>query len=59
VGGVTCPDRIVGVRVRYEESQLQATVKERGGRWDNVAKVWRMPYRLAVRLGLRSRVVKK
>ena len=53
------PDRIVGVQVRYEESELQATVRERGAKWDKLAKVWRMPYRMAVALGLQSRVVKK
>lgn len=50
---------IVGVRVRYEETSLQGEVKRRGAKWDKDAKLWRMPRRAAVSLGLGNRIVEK
>ena len=50
-------DRIVGVRVRFGETTLQKQVKDQGAKWDQPAKVWRMPYRAAVKLGLENRIV--
>ena len=52
-------DRMVAVRVRYEESSLRAVIRDRGAKWDQAGKVWRMPYRLAVSLGLKNRIVEK
>jgi hypothetical protein len=52
-------DQIVGVRVRYEETSLQEAVKVKGAKWDRDAKLWRMPYRVAARLGLTGRIVEK
>lgn len=52
-------DRIVGVRVRYEETSLQTAVKASGAKWDKPAKLWRLPYRVAVGLGLRERIIEK
>lgn len=53
------PERIVGVRVRWRETTLQAQVKEHGAKWDNLANVWRMPYAAAVKLGLKERIVRR
>ena len=52
-------DRVVGVRVHYEEAALQGAVKANGAKWDKAAKLWRMPHRVAVKLGLQSRIVEK
>lgn len=52
-------DRMVAVRVRYEEDSLRAVIRDRGAKWDHAAKVWRMPHRLAVGLGLKNRIVEK
>ena len=52
-------DRVVGVRVHYAEAALQGTVKANGAKWDSAAKLWRMPHRAAVKLGLQSRIVEK
>ena len=51
------PDRIVGIRVHYEETALRSTVRAKGAKWDRPAKLWRLPYRVAVRLGLRERII--
>ena len=50
-------DRIVGVKVRLEEGALRTQVKQHGAKWDSLAKVWRMPYRAALKLGLQDRIV--
>jgi hypothetical protein len=51
------PNRIVGIRVQFHESSLQSTVKAGGGKWDKPAKLWRLPYSVALALGLQDRVV--
>ena len=50
-------ERIVGVRVLYEETTLQSAVRASDATWDKPAKLWRMPYRVALGLGLRDRIV--
>lgn len=57
VAVVKRPNRIVGVRVEMHESSVQSTVKAGGGKWDKRAQVWRMPYSVALALGLQNRVV--
>lgn len=53
------PDRIVGVRIAYEEGSLQSAVKASGAKWDRPSKLWRLPYRVAMGLGLAERIVEK
>ena len=50
-------ERIVGVRVLYEETTLQSAARAGGVTWDKTAKLWRMPYRVALGPGLRDRIV--
>ena len=50
-------DRLVGVRVRYAEAELRQVVRDHGAIWDQRAGLWRMPLRIATRLGLRERIV--
>lgn len=52
----TRSDRIVGVRIGYGEKSLQSVARASGATWDAKAKVWRMPHRIATRLGLLERV---
>jgi hypothetical protein len=52
-------DRIVGIRIGYAETALRGTVRASGAKWDQPAKLWRLPYRVALRLGLRERIVEK
>ncbi|MGH8796130.1 MAG: hypothetical protein ACREXI_03665 [Caldimonas sp.] len=53
------PDRVVGVRINFGEKSLQASAKAGGATWDSTFKLWRMPHRLASRLGLLERVREK
>jgi hypothetical protein len=50
-------DRIVGVRVRYEEAAIQTAVRASGAKWDKPAKLWRLSFCVAVVHDLRERVV--
>lgn len=51
------PGRMVGVRVRYQETELRRQIKDQGATWDRNAGLWRMPYRKAAAMGLKERVV--
>lgn len=50
-------ERIVGVRVGFNETQLRQQVRDSGATWDARARLWRMPLRAAKGLGLLDRVV--
>ena len=53
----TNSDKLVSVRVGYEERDIRNLVKEAGGQWNSTEKVWSLPYRKAVELGLEKRIV--
>jgi hypothetical protein len=50
---------LVGVRVGANEVALQRQVKHAGGRWNPAARVWEMPYKRAIALGLKDRLEKR
>lgn len=50
------PDKIVGVRVELNETELQRKVKLAGGKWFPQLKVWQLRYDQAVALGLEARI---
>src|SRR5690349_12143694 len=47
---------IVGVRVELQETALQNKVRQAGGKWNAVRKIWQIRYDRAVKLGLKSRI---
>ena len=49
-------DRMVSVRIGYDEMELRKQAKEAGAIWDAKRKVWRMMYSQALALGLIQRV---
>jgi hypothetical protein len=51
------PGAVVAVRVRWGEAELARAVRAAGGEWDKTKKVWRLPYREVVALGLQQRRV--
>jgi len=51
------PDRRLGVRLEFSESDLRQQVKARGAIWRPRQKLWEMRYEDIVALGLESRVV--
>lgn len=50
------PDKLVGVRVELNETELQRKVKLAGGKWFPQHKVWHLRYDQAVALGLEARI---
>jgi hypothetical protein len=51
------PDTIVYLRIKYEETGLQAEVKKVGGRWRRDVKLWAIRYDQAAALALLDRMV--
>src|SRR5262245_57884570 len=49
---------IVGLRVEFQETELQRRIKQAGGKWNSAKRVWEIPYDQAVALGLKKRIVK-
>jgi hypothetical protein len=49
---------IVGLRVDFQETELQRRVKQAGGRWNSAKRVWEIRYDQAVALGLKKQIVK-
>lgn len=50
-------NKMIPIQVNYEETNLRKLVKSAGGRWDRDKKVWKLPYREIIQLGLEDRVV--
>lgn len=55
----TTPPQQVGVKVFFRENELRERVKAAGGQWSKTEKLWRLPYRTAVSLGLEHRIAKR
>jgi hypothetical protein len=49
----------VGVRVGVNEVALQRRIKQIGGKWKPVARVWEMPYSQAMALGREDQIEKR
>ena len=58
--GWSPPERpvIVGLRVDFQETELQRRVKQAGGKWNSTKRVWEIHYDQAVALGLKKRIAK-
>ena len=50
-------NKLVGVKVEYGEVQTGRLVKAAGGRWNRQRKLWELPFREAMALGLENRIV--
>jgi hypothetical protein len=56
-GGGTPPgDRLVKLRVLYQEWELREVIKRAGGYWDRKDRVWFLRYSEVEKLGLEGRV---
>ena len=53
------PPQPVGVKVFFRENELRERVKAAGGQWSKAERLWRLPYRTAVSLGLEHRIAKR
>ncbi len=52
-------DRLVGVRIGFDEKPLRNLVRAAGGSWDYKAQVWRLPRRVVGILKLADRIIEK
>ena len=52
-------ERLVEVKIDWDEQSLREIVKQAGAKWDGKARVWRMPRRLAGILRLIDRLDKR
>ena len=50
------PDEIVGLRVGWQETELQSRIRRSGGKWNARKKVWEMRYDGVVKIGLEGRI---
>lgn len=50
------PNQSVLVKIAWREEQLRQRVKEAGGKWLPGQKLWQLPYRKVIALGLRQRI---
>jgi hypothetical protein len=50
-------NKIIELKVNYEEAHLQKLIKSAGGRWNREKKLWELPYKDVVALGLENRIV--
>lgn len=49
----------IGLRVQYGEVHIQRLIKAAGGKWNPNTKLWELPYKEAVALGLENRIAKE
>lgn len=47
------------VKIRFEETELRNRVKAAGARWNSQEKAWLMDYRLATKMKLKDRIIRK
>jgi hypothetical protein len=52
-------NKIMKLSVAYEEFSIRRLIRSVGGRWNSQEKVWELPYRQVLSLGLQERIVKK
>jgi hypothetical protein len=50
-------NKIIPIRVAYEEIKIRRIVKAAGGKWNMKGKVWELPYKEVRALGLEDRIV--
>lgn len=48
----------IRIRIAYDEIKMRSLVKAAGGRWNNREKMWELPYRDVLALGLEGRIAK-
>ncbi|MBN2041373.1 MAG: hypothetical protein JW864_15135 [Spirochaetes bacterium] len=51
------PNKIISIRINYNDMYLRKLVKSAGGKWNSIEKVWELTYRQIVELGLENKVI--
>ena len=57
--GIIPQNKLMGIRIDYEEMQLRKIVKAAGGRWDKNERIWKLAYNQVIALGLEGRIDKR
>jgi len=52
-------NKLIGLRVQYGEVHIGRLIKAAGGKWNPNTKLWELPYKEAVALGLENRIAKE
>jgi len=55
----TPANKLIGLQVFYGETSLGKPIRAVDGRWNRKKKLWELPYRGAVNLGLEERIVER
>lgn len=50
-------DAEVALRLDFPDREHRAALQRAGARWDSAAKLWRLPCRLAIDLGVQAQIV--
>jgi len=50
-------NKLIWLSVKYGEVHVGKLIRAAGGRWDSNKKLWELPYKDAVALGLENRIV--
>ncbi len=50
------PNRIVSLKIDYEEYALRTLIKQNGGKWNPKNQTWQMPYKTVKELKLQDRM---
>ena len=53
------PNCRVGIRIGYSETEIRQNVKDAGGKWNAVHKVWELPLDTVFEMDLEDRIVYK
>ena len=51
------PDSIVRIKIAFDEVDIRQKIKEAGGRWSKSTKTWKVSYKTACELGLKTRII--
>jgi hypothetical protein len=51
------PDSIVRIQIAFDEVDVRQKIKDAGGRWSKSTKTWKISYKTACRLGLKTRIL--
>ena len=52
-------NKIINLRVDYQETGTRKLIRAAGGRWNREKKVWELPYGEVLDLGLTNRIIKE
>ena len=51
-------NKIMHIKIAFEETQLRNRVKGMGGRWNPNLKAWQLPYGIVLKMKLEERIIK-